>query len=273
MPAPDRRPRAARRRDPDRAAGHATGRGLRPAHPDGGPAARARRSRSSRWSPRTGSSSRAPPDCPSPGPAGAAPRSAIPSAATSPSRASRWWWRTPAAIRCSGATPPCGSWGGSPTPGVPLVTGQGYVVGAFSVVDGMPRLWSDRDVALLQDLAACAASEIELRTLEAGSSRAKAPVDNGGPRPPDVFEDAGIPDGRGLPGGALDPGEPGALRAARATARRSCSARWPRGSSTPTTGRSSGRPCGSSSPASVPATPPSTAASGGAVSRPGAWSP
>ena len=56
--------------------------------------------------------------------------------------------------------------------GVPLVTRQGYVVGAFSVVDGMPRLWSERDVALLQDLAACAASEIELRLLRGcGNSR------------------------------------------------------------------------------------------------------
>jgi PAS domain S-box-containing protein len=64
--------------------------------------------------------------------------------------------------------------------GVPIATRQGYVLGAFSVVDGMPRLWSDRDVALLQDLAACAASEIELR---------------GGLWHPDVFEDAGIPMG------------------------------------------------------------------------------
>jgi two-component system cell cycle sensor histidine kinase/response regulator CckA len=79
--------------------------------------------------------------------------------------------------------------------GVPLVTRQGYVLGAFSVVDGMPRLWSDRDVALLRDLAACAASEIELRALEAGESPAKSPLGNGGPRPPDVFEDTGIPMG------------------------------------------------------------------------------
>ena len=77
--------------------------------------------------------------------------------------------------------------------GVPLVTGEGYVLGAFSVADGMPRLWSDRDVALLQDFAACAASEIELRTLKAREQSAKAPVNNGGPRPPDVFEDTGIP--------------------------------------------------------------------------------
>ena len=76
--------------------------------------------------------------------------------------------------------------------GVPLVTRDGYAVGSFSVVDGMPRLWSERDVALLRDLAACAATEIELR--EARASAPKAAV-NGGPRQPDVFEDAGIPMG------------------------------------------------------------------------------
>ena len=57
--------------------------------------------------------------------------------------------------------------------GVPLVTRQGHVLGALSVVDGMPRLWSDRDVALLQDLAACAATEIELRTLQAREQSAR----------------------------------------------------------------------------------------------------
>ena len=84
--------------------------------------------------------------------------------------------------------------------GVPLVTRQGHVVGAFSVVDGMPRLWSERDVALLRDLAACAASEIELRLLET-REQSKTPHGNGGPRPPDVFEDTGIPMGVASPDG------------------------------------------------------------------------
>jgi two-component system, cell cycle sensor histidine kinase and response regulator CckA len=78
--------------------------------------------------------------------------------------------------------------------GVPLVTRQGHVVGAFSVVDGMPRLWSERDVGLLRDLAACAASEIELRLSEAREP-ATGPHGNGGPRPSDVFDDTGIPMG------------------------------------------------------------------------------
>jgi two-component system, cell cycle sensor histidine kinase and response regulator CckA len=47
--------------------------------------------------------------------------------------------------------------------GVPLVTRDGFVVGSFCVVDRMPRLWSERDIALLQDIAASAVTEIELR--------------------------------------------------------------------------------------------------------------
>jgi two-component system, cell cycle sensor histidine kinase and response regulator CckA len=47
--------------------------------------------------------------------------------------------------------------------GVPLITREGHVVGSFCVVDRMPRLWSERDIALLQDLAASAITEIELR--------------------------------------------------------------------------------------------------------------
>ena len=47
--------------------------------------------------------------------------------------------------------------------GVPLVTREGQVIGSFCVVDRMPRLWSERDIALLQDLAASAITEAELR--------------------------------------------------------------------------------------------------------------
>ena len=40
--------------------------------------------------------------------------------------------------------------------GVPLLTGAGEVIGALSVIDTMPRLWSERDVALRAQ--ACAAT-------------------------------------------------------------------------------------------------------------------
>ncbi len=48
--------------------------------------------------------------------------------------------------------------------GVPLVTRDGHTIGALCVADKTPRLWSERDIALLQDLAASVVTEIELRT-------------------------------------------------------------------------------------------------------------
>jgi two-component system cell cycle sensor histidine kinase/response regulator CckA len=47
--------------------------------------------------------------------------------------------------------------------GVPLISPEGHVLGSLCVVDRMPRLWSERDIALLQDLAASVVTEIELR--------------------------------------------------------------------------------------------------------------
>jgi two-component system cell cycle sensor histidine kinase/response regulator CckA len=47
--------------------------------------------------------------------------------------------------------------------GVPLVSPEGHVLGSFCVVDRTPRLWSERDIALLQDLASSVVTEIELR--------------------------------------------------------------------------------------------------------------
>jgi PAS domain S-box-containing protein len=64
--------------------------------------------------------------------------------------------------------------------GVPLATSEGHVLGALSVIDGMPRLWSERDLALLQDLAASVVAEIELHVLKA-AHRSEQPYRNGGP--------------------------------------------------------------------------------------------
>lgn len=47
--------------------------------------------------------------------------------------------------------------------GVPLTTRDGYVLGSLCVFDTRPRRWSEEDVALLQELAESAASEVELR--------------------------------------------------------------------------------------------------------------
>jgi PAS domain S-box-containing protein len=46
--------------------------------------------------------------------------------------------------------------------GVPIAGRDGARLGVFAVADLMPRLWSERDVALLQDLAASVATEIAL---------------------------------------------------------------------------------------------------------------
>jgi two-component system, cell cycle sensor histidine kinase and response regulator CckA len=72
--------------------------------------------------------------------------------------------------------------------GVPLAVGPGPVIGTLAVVDAIPRLWSERDVGLLQDIAASAASELELRTLRAGNGRHPHDV-----TPTDVFAETGVP--------------------------------------------------------------------------------
>jgi PAS domain S-box-containing protein len=86
--------------------------------------------------------------------------------------------------------------------GVPLVTTQGEVLGALSVIDTMPRLWSERDVSLLTDLGACAVSEIELRAAGAPPRRDyPAGGGNGGPQYLDLFTDAGLALGVASPEG------------------------------------------------------------------------
>ncbi len=47
--------------------------------------------------------------------------------------------------------------------GVPLTVSDGSTVGALCVIDALPRLWSPRDIALLEDLAASVVTEIEIR--------------------------------------------------------------------------------------------------------------
>ncbi|MEO6056169.1 MAG: GAF domain-containing protein [Gemmatimonadales bacterium] len=49
--------------------------------------------------------------------------------------------------------------------GVPLTMADGTTEGALSVIDAQPRIWSPRDVALLEDLAASVVTEIELRSV------------------------------------------------------------------------------------------------------------
>jgi PAS domain S-box-containing protein len=53
--------------------------------------------------------------------------------------------------------------------GIPLITADGHAIGSFCAIDTETRIWTEDDVALLQDLAAAAMTEIELRvaTVEA----------------------------------------------------------------------------------------------------------
>jgi two-component system, cell cycle sensor histidine kinase and response regulator CckA len=86
--------------------------------------------------------------------------------------------------------------------GVPLVTPDGQTVGSFSVVDKMPRLWSERDITLLKDLAASAVTEIELRREVARRRMAEQGRRDSEGQFYSTFEHAGIgmavisPDGR-----------------------------------------------------------------------------
>lgn len=57
--------------------------------------------------------------------------------------------------------------------GIPLRTSAGHVLGSFCVIDHEPRPWAYDEVTTLQDLAACAMSEIELRTLARDAQKAR----------------------------------------------------------------------------------------------------
>jgi two-component system, cell cycle sensor histidine kinase and response regulator CckA len=76
--------------------------------------------------------------------------------------------------------------------GVPLVSRDGHVLGSFCVVDRTPRLWSERDIALLQDLAASAATEIELRREMAQRGQAELGRRDNEEQLYSTFEQAGV---------------------------------------------------------------------------------
>jgi GAF domain-containing protein len=50
--------------------------------------------------------------------------------------------------------------------GVPLVTQEGFAVGTLCALDRVPRMWSDDDLMVLEDLASVAMREIRLHRLE-----------------------------------------------------------------------------------------------------------
>jgi two-component system, cell cycle sensor histidine kinase and response regulator CckA len=85
--------------------------------------------------------------------------------------------------------------------GVPLTLPDGRTVGALCVVDTLPRIWSARDVALLQDLAASVVTEIELRSPRSGLELVPGVTLPPPPAPPEPA--AGIFDASALPMGLV----------------------------------------------------------------------
>lgn len=49
--------------------------------------------------------------------------------------------------------------------GIPLSTPGGQVLGSFCVIDDAPRKWSEREVGIMQDIAAAVMTEIDLRNV------------------------------------------------------------------------------------------------------------
>jgi signal transduction histidine kinase len=49
--------------------------------------------------------------------------------------------------------------------GVPLTTPEGQTLGSFCAIDGQARIWSEREIKIMQDLASLVMTEIELRLL------------------------------------------------------------------------------------------------------------
>ena len=94
-----------------------------------------------------------------------------------------------------------GSWAGSRTPAYRSRPRTASTAGALCVIDALPRIWSPRDVALLEDLAASVATEIEIRTPRSrlpGVQLPPPPV-----APPARDPTAGVFDASALPMGLL----------------------------------------------------------------------
>lgn len=61
--------------------------------------------------------------------------------------------------------------------GVPLCLPSGQTLGTFCVADGRPRTWTDDDAAILEDFAASAVTEIELRTAAREADEARVAME------------------------------------------------------------------------------------------------
>ena len=64
--------------------------------------------------------------------------------------------------------------------GVPLITRDGYVVGTLCVIDHEPRIWTNDEIGLVQDIASAVGTEITLRTNHRSTSPAARKQANSG---------------------------------------------------------------------------------------------
>jgi diguanylate cyclase (GGDEF)-like protein len=56
--------------------------------------------------------------------------------------------------------------------GVPLVSASGHRLGAFCAIDGEPRVWTDAERELMEDLAAAVSTDLQLRLLASSHAHA-----------------------------------------------------------------------------------------------------
>jgi PAS domain S-box-containing protein len=86
--------------------------------------------------------------------------------------------------------------------GAPVRTAGGAVVGSLCVIDHMPREWSTEEVQLVEEIAACLASEIELRLVTIERERTERELAEGSRRLWALFDftpsllQVATPDGR-----------------------------------------------------------------------------
>ncbi|HTE20444.1 MAG TPA: EAL domain-containing protein, partial [Armatimonadota bacterium] len=62
--------------------------------------------------------------------------------------------------------------------GIPLRTSDCFALGSFCAIDNKPRAWTDDDISIMQDLAALATTEIELREVCQKTQRQAAQIES-----------------------------------------------------------------------------------------------
>lgn len=63
--------------------------------------------------------------------------------------------------------------------GMPLITAEGEAVGTLCVIDHEPRIWTQDEISLVNDIAAAVVTEITLRTAPHAMRRPARPASVG----------------------------------------------------------------------------------------------